>query len=65
MSLTKGKEFMTYFCLKVKILKTFTKKKKMLLSNQVYMVHPKKRKEINNYFEAHVTFILFFQIRQT
>jgi len=48
---------MTYFCLKDKILKNFTKKKKMLLSNQVHMVHPKKRKEINNYFEAHVAFI--------
>jgi hypothetical protein len=56
---------MTYFCLKAKILKFFIKKKKMLLSNQVHMVHPKKRKEINNYSKAHVTSILCFQIRQT
>jgi hypothetical protein len=26
----------------------------MLLSNQVHMVHPKKRKEINNYSKSHV-----------
>jgi hypothetical protein len=56
---------MTYFCLKAKILKNFTKKKKMLLSNQIHMVHPKERKEKNNYSKARVTFILCFQIRQT
>jgi hypothetical protein len=56
---------MTYFCLKAKILKFFTKKKKMLLSNQVHMVHPEKRKEINKYFEANVAYILCFQIKQT